>query len=148
MNNGCTSAISDDAYVDLEEAVIYYNAERVGIGYEFEQEFYGALEALSTFHAYEIKYDNMRIYYMPRFAHWFPYVVNNVEQEILIEAIERKLSNYQNRKRTKWKCQKNGHPNEGSNSFPNIFCFLAHHPYICTPFDETYSFPNLWLPIQ
>jgi toxin ParE1/3/4 len=79
--------LSDKAIEDLVEAESYYELQKQGLGYQFVMEVESALNALSMFYEFPIRYDQVRIKQVKIFPFLIHYVVETEAQIITVDTI-------------------------------------------------------------
>lgn len=79
--------LSKAAERDIQEAVEYYENARQGLGFEFLEQIDDTLDRLSQFHAFSVRYDDVRIIRMRRFPYVLHYVVQEASTVIEVDMI-------------------------------------------------------------
>ncbi|MCW5908884.1 MAG: hypothetical protein KIS94_13555 [Chitinophagales bacterium] len=69
--------ISEAAYVELAEAMAWYETQQAGLGEELEADMDQALLILQRNPFYEVRYRNLRVFNLERFPFQIIYIVFN-----------------------------------------------------------------------
>ena len=84
MNNLIYSIkIEPEAKIDIQDAIDYYNFKEKGLGKKFYQTVVKSFDTLSQNPFYQIRYNNIRCYYLKPFPYLVHYIVNEQNGHIL-----------------------------------------------------------------
>lgn len=88
------------ADLEIEEAFLYYENIRKGLGEKFLSDYQDHLKTLYTFPLFEEKYNVVRTLPLKKFPYTIHFTVDELEKIVLIQAV---ISNYQNTNTTRIK---------------------------------------------
>lgn len=91
--------ISEDARLDLLEAILWYEDIQAGLGFDFEQSLTAAFTTINNNPlAFEQRYKQIRIYFLDRFPYGIHYLVEGTTIYIIaIFHTSRKPTNWNSR---------------------------------------------------
>lgn len=78
---------------EINEAALYYENLKKGLGKTFYQEALKYIETLKYIPFFEVKYDEIRTLSLKKFPYKFHFSVNEKDKEVIIHAL---TNNYQN----------------------------------------------------
>jgi hypothetical protein len=79
--------LEPDVFNDVQEAILYYDKQQIGLGIRFFQSVSSAIETLSLNPFYQIKYDNVRCFLVKPFPYIIHFIVDENDRKVIILAI-------------------------------------------------------------
>jgi hypothetical protein len=82
-----TALLDTDAIQDLQDAIDYYDNQKIGLGEEFDNQFDKVIEVLELNPFFQVRYDNVHCFPMKKFPYMAHYTINKEKQIVMIRAI-------------------------------------------------------------
>jgi hypothetical protein len=79
--------ISTEARDDIQQAILWYNGRKKGLGRNFFSAVQSAIQVLKVNPFFQIRYDNIRCLPVPKFPYMLHFSVDPAQQQVNIYAV-------------------------------------------------------------